>query len=553
MGTVVLASGLLWSALEGAPPLLIAGIAIVGLVAAARRAHLRESANRQVSEDTQELCTRITNDHEEAVALARTSDERFRQLAENIHEVFWLSDPAGTTMLYVSPAYERIFGRSCTSLYTDPRDWQRTLHPEDRDRMIAFASAATAEVRQATFRIVRDGRARSIHTSVFPVRDAVGAVIRVAGVSEDITEKLELEEQVRQTQKLESLGLLAGGVAHDFNNVLAAIGANAGMLAEAIPTSDENRELVDDIQHAVDRASSLTRQLLAFSRRQIADPIVLDLNAAIADTRKMLRRMVGEDIVITTSLEPELGCARIDPGYFVQILMNLVVNARDAMPRGGTLSITTRNLGTDVVVEVSDTGTGMPADVKARVFEPFFTTKGVGKGTGLGLSVVHGIVQQANGRIEIDSVVGSGTTIRVVFPAANAPADAIADVAIMAAHGVEKIVLVDDDVFVRRSTSRALRARGYTVLEAADGNAALRLLDRDVDLLVTDVVMPGMDGRELVEMARAKRPSLKVLYVSGYTDDAVVSHLGDTKVMLLEKPFHGHALAGKVRTILDAV
>jgi two-component system cell cycle sensor histidine kinase/response regulator CckA len=522
----------MWLGLVGAPGLLIAAIAIVGLVAVTRRSEVREFASRQV---------------------ARSNDERFRQLAENIQEAFWLTDPTSTTTLYISPAYERIFGRSCRQRYADARDWQHALHPEDLERMQAITATMPTEPRHQTFRIIRDDKVRSLHTSEFPVRDAAGTVIRIAGVAEDITEKLELEEQVRQTQKLESLGLLAGGVAHDFNNVLAVIGANTGMLAESIPIADENRELVDDIQHAVERASSLTRQLLAFSRRQVAEPVVLDLNLAIGETRKMLRRMVGEDIAITTSLEPELGCARIDPGHFVQILMNLAVNARDAMPRGGTLAITTRNLGSEVIIEVSDTGTGMPPEVKARVFEPFFTTKGLGKGTGLGLSVVHGIVQQASGRIEIDSVVGSGTTMRIRFPVANAPAAEIGEALATAPTGAEKIVLVDDDVFVRRSTSRALRARGYTVLEAGDGVAALRLLGNhhEVDLLVTDVVMPGMGGRELVEAARASRPSLKVLYVSGYTDDVLASHLGhDT--LVLEKPFHGYTLAGKVRSILDA-
>jgi PAS domain S-box-containing protein len=487
-----------------------------------------------------------------AVQNARTSQERFQQLAETIHEVFWLTDPEITTVLYVSPTYEKIFGRSCARLYESPRDWLHALHPEDRERATAVQLAAGPH--EETYRVIVDGHVRSIHVATYPVRDERGEVIRIAGVAEDRTEQLQLEQQMRQTQKLESLGLLAGGVAHDFNNVLAVIGANAGFLAERVAPGSEDREIVEDIEAAVRRATSLTRQLLAFSRKEVIEPVVLDVNAAIGDTRKMLRRMMGEDIVIETSLEPELKSVKIDPGYFVQILMNLSVNARDAMPCGGTLSIATRNIDREVQIELADTGAGMPADVKARVFEPFFTTKGIGKGTGLGLSVVHGIVQQAGGRIEIESEVGAGTTVRILLPTIDAPAERVNDVTIAASQGSEKLVLVDDDVFVRRSTSRALRARGYTVFEAGDAHAALRLLEsgRDIALLVTDVVMPGMDGRQLVEHARARRPSLQVLYMSGYTDDAMIRHgLEHDQIPFIEKPFRNHALAGKVRTLLD--
>jgi PAS domain S-box-containing protein len=493
-------------------------------------------------------------DHKRAIAEARTSEERFTQLAEAVHEVFWLTDPANTTMLYVSPAYEKIFGRSCAALYADPRDWLQALHPEDRARMDAASRDLADGPHEYTYRVVVDGKTRSIRIATFPVHDEHGRVVRIAGVAEDRTEQIQLEQQMRQTQKLESLGLLAGGVAHDFNNVLAVIGANAGLLSDCFPPGAEEHEIVGDIESAVRRATSLTRQLLAFSRKEVIEPIVLDVNAAIGDTRKMLRRMMGEDIVIETSLEPELGCVKIDPGYFVQILMNLAVNARDAMPCGGTFSIATRNLEHEVVVELVDTGTGMPPEVKARVFEPFFTTKAVGRGTGLGLSVVHGIVQQAGGRIEIDSEIGAGTTVRIVLPIVEAPPERVSDVVVTASQGVEKIVLVDDDVFVRRSTSRALRARGYTVLEAGDGRAALRLLESgtDVDLLVTDVVMPGMDGRQLVELARAHRPSLPVLYMSGYTDDAMIRHgLEHEHIPFIEKPFRNHVLAAKVRNLLD--
>jgi len=392
---------------------------------------------------------------------------------------------------------------------------------------------------------------------VTPVLDDAGTVTRLAGVAEDITMRRDLEAQVRQTQKLESVGLLAGGVAHDFNNVLAVIAANINLLGEGIAASHPDRELVDEIEAAVTRATGLTRQLLAFSRKQVVEPIVLDLNAAISDTRKMLRRMVGEDIVISTSLEPELPPVLIDPGYLVQVVMNLVVNARDAMPLGGELSISTRRVdGEDreVALTVTDTGEGMSDLVKARVFEPFFTTKSDGHGTGLGLSVVHGIIQQAGGRIELDSEVGVGTQFRIVLPAVDAPLDSIADLGTAGARGDERVLLVDDDRHVRRCAARALRARGYSVVEAADALEAIRQLGTsEIDLLVTDVVLPGMDGRQLVEVVQASRPSLKVLYISGYTDDAVVRRgVLHAEVAFLEKPFRNHALAGKVRQVLDA-
>jgi CheY-like chemotaxis protein len=288
----------------------------------------------------------------------------------------------------------------------------------------------------------------------------------------------------------------------------------------------------------------------------------------VNETRKMLRRLVGDDIVLTTSLEPDLGRVRVDPGYLVQVLMNLAVNARDAMPRGGTLSITTRNApitaehasrhprvraGAGVMIEVADSGIGMTPDVIAHIFEPFFTTKEHGKGTGMGLAVVHGIVEQAGGFIEVESEVGVGTTFRVYLPAVDAEADQ-ADISAAIALGSETILVVDDDDYVRRSAARALRARGYQVIEAGSGALALEQLESGtrVDLLLTDVVMPGMDGRQLAEAARARFPGLRVLYTSGYTDDSVVRHgVMHGEVELIEKPFRIDALAKKVRQVLD--
>ena len=534
--------------------LLAVGTVMCALVEQLHRARVQAVTAQRETDATVQRLAQMFEASKASENAARQNADLLREFADSIQEVFWITTPDNSKMLYISPNYERIFGRSCEELYRDPRSWLVAVHPDDRERVARPPVLPSTD----TYRIVRPDRSvRTIQINLFPIKDAAGAEVRMAGIAADVTDQQVLEEQLRQTQKLESLGLLAGGVAHDFNNVLAVIAANSNLLADVIAPDHADRELVDEIDAAVTRATSLTRQLLAFSRKQVVEPVVIDLNDAVTDTRKMLRRMVGEDIVIATSLEPELGHVRIDPGHLVQVIMNLTVNARDAMPRGGTLALATRAFGNEMMLSITDTGCGMPPEVRARVFEPFFTTKGVGKGTGLGLSVVHGIVQQANGRIELESAPDVGTCFRIYFPKVDAPADRISDIATAGASGTERIVLVDDDMFVRASTSRALRARGYHVLEAADARDALRLLhdhSHDVALLVTDVVMPGMDGRELVEAARARRPSLKVLYISGYNDDAVIRHgVMHAEVNILEKPFPGHSLATKVRQILDAV
>jgi two-component system, cell cycle sensor histidine kinase and response regulator CckA len=503
-------------------------------------------------------------DRKRAEEAVRESEARFRQLAENIREVFWLYDAKENKVVYVSPAYETVWERSRAAIGADPDDWMLSIHAEDRARV---ADTRHRQDYNQQYRIVRsDGTERIIHDRAFPVRDASGRVVRMAGIAEDITDRIALEHQLRQTQKMESLGLLAGGVAHDFNNLLAVIASSNGMLAETLRQGEE-RELVEEIDAAVQRATGLTRQLLAFSRKQVVEPKVLDINAAVQETRKMLRRMVGEDVLLQTSLEPELGHVKVDPGYLVQVLMNLAVNARDAMPRGGTLEIATRRVFVDdlqvrrhpgattgpaVEVSVADTGCGIAPDALAHIFEPFFTTKEQGKGTGMGLAVVHGIVEQAGGFIEVDSNVGQGTMFRVYLPIVNVEIDRPSQVAVALALGGEKILFVDDDEYVRRAAARALRARGYTVIEAADGRAALLQLHESIDLLLTDVVMPRMDGRELADLACRAKPGLKVLYTSGYTDDAIVRHgVAAGNFELIEKPFRVDTLATRIRRMLD--
>jgi two-component system cell cycle sensor histidine kinase/response regulator CckA len=499
-------------------------------------------------------------------AALRSSDEKLRELAENIGEVFWLSSPDCARLLYISPAYEKVWGRSCASAYADPTTWTDAIHCHDRAALLEIGKLHSHDPHETEFRIVRpDNTTRWIRSKAVPIHDAAGQIVRIAGVAVDVTERRALEEQLRQTQKMESLGLLAGGVAHDFNNMLAVITFCNDLLAESIPSDSPDHELVEEVEHAVTRAAGLTRQLLAFSRKQVAEPVVLDLNALVKETRNMLRRLVGEDIALTLSLDPELAQVRIDPGCFVQVVMNLAVNARDAMPRGGTLAIGTRmvaGLSLDVStsvrwveVLVRDSGTGMSDEVRARVFEPFFTTKEPGKGTGMGLAVVHGIVDQAAGKLEVESVIGLGTTFRVLLPAVDAPATRPRESIEPASRGVETILLVEDDELVRRTAARALRSNGYTVLEASGGESALRMLvgGNRVDLLLTDVVMPGMDGRELAEVSRRALPALRVLYMSGYDDDVIVRRGAERgQIDLIEKPFRIPILAARVRLALDA-
>ena len=531
-------------------------LAAVGISAAVIMRRLRDAADAAAQGKSSEHM--LSQAVLETQQIARASDERFAQLASAIREVFWMTSRDKTQVLYVSPAYETIWGMSAQKLYTNPQAWIEAIHPSDRER-VATAWAASDVSFNVEYRIVRpDGSVRWVNDKASPVHDASGTLIALAGIAEDITKRRELEEQLRQTQKLESLGLLAGGVAHDFNNILGVITANANMLSEGLPEGHADRELVDEIDAAVFRAAALTRQLLAFSRKQVTDPVVLDLNRSVADTRKMLRRLVGEDISVRTSLDPDLRRVRFDPSSLVQVLMNLAVNARDAMVDGGTLTISTRNASAqEILLSVTDTGCGMTREVLDRVFEPFFTTKALGKGTGLGLPVVHGIVQQAGGSIEIESEVGIGTTFRIRLPAVDAPADPDLDRVAIAARGQEKIILVEDDCYVRAAASRALRARGYTVLEASEGRAALRLLrdhKADVRLLVTDIVMPGMNGRELAELACERLPGLPVLFMSGYADDNDLRQsVQCADAHFIEKPFRIQAFAAKVRGVLDEV
>jgi signal transduction histidine kinase/ActR/RegA family two-component response regulator len=382
----------------------------------------------------------------------------------------------------------------------------------------------------------------------------------------------ESEDQLRQSQKMEAVGRLAGGIAHDFNNLLTGITGYTQLLLQQVKENTPWRRYLEEIRGASERAASLTRQLLAYSRKQLLAPKVIDLNSLVSNLDAMLRRLIGEDIQLFTSLEPDLGAVKADPGQIEQVILNLVVNARDALPRGGRITVKTANVAPpggapaaaadrplgQVLLEVTDTGTGMTESVKTRIFEPFFTTKEMGKGTGLGLSMVYGIVQQSGGQIKVDSAPGQGATFRIFLPrVAGAAENERARTAIAAPDGGgETVLLVEDEPMVRALVRDVLKMYGYTVLEAAHGEDAISLCRKHtgpIDLMLTDVVMPHMNGRELHDRLAPLRPDLKVLYMSGYAEGGIV-HDGiiDPGTAFIPKPFTPEDLATKIRAVLDA-
>ncbi|HTZ84968.1 MAG TPA: ATP-binding protein [Candidatus Acidoferrales bacterium] len=398
-------------------------------------------------------------------------------------------------------------------------------------------------------------------------------IVRYEGTSSDITQRKLLEEQLAQSQKMEAVGRLAGGVAHDFNNAIGVVVGYSALLKERVPGDANALHYTEEISKAGRRAASLTRQLLAFSRKQVIQPTILDLNSVVSDTDKMLRRLIGEDIEMTVALAGDLGRIKADRSQIEQVLMNLAVNARDAMPQGGRLAIETTNARLDktaiaqhpggkpgdyVALSVSDTGCGMDKETQAHIFEPFFTTKGVGKGTGLGLATVYGIIQQSEGLIWVYSEPGKGARFKLYWPrttgaSQNLPASAEEQTL---PRGSETILLVEDDEALRELTSKCLVPSGYEVLKTSDGESAIRIaseFDGPIHLLLTDVVMPGLNGRELAETLRTLRPETKALYMSGYTADLVAARgVLESNVVLLEKPFTQEELLRKVRSVLDS-
>ncbi|HKV70792.1 MAG TPA: MASE1 domain-containing protein [Gemmatimonadales bacterium] len=502
----------------------------------------------------------------------RSSERRFRQMAEHIAEAFFVVEVAGGQILYVSPTWGEIWGRPMSEAY-DPQIWFKAIHPDDQAALATDREA----IRQghpttSVFRVVRpDGGVRWVRGRAFPVRDDRGAVYRMVGVSEDITALRQSEDRLAQAQKLEGVGQLAGGIAHDFNNLLTVILSHTELLLTEAATQDPKRHDLETIGQAARSAAQLTRQLLLFSRKEVLRPEVLRLSDLITNVGKMLKRLIGEHIELATVLDPAAGSVRADPGSLEQVVVNLSVNARDAMPDGGKLLIEVRNVeftapapsqsfpcpaGRYVSLVVSDTGTGMDDATKARAFEPFFTTKGPGKGTGLGLATVYGVVRQSEGYIVLESEPGKGTSFTIYLPRVDTPAaPATATVVDANPRGTETILLVEDDASVRSLIQRLLVRLGYQVLVAPNGALALDLAathQGSIHLLMTDVIMPGMSGRVLADRFAVIRPDARVLYMSGYTDDAIVHHgVLTARMAFLQKPVTPAALARRVREVLD--
>jgi two-component system cell cycle sensor histidine kinase/response regulator CckA len=508
--------------------------------------------------------------HRLAQAALRESETSYRLLVEHAPVGIYRSTPAGR-FLTANTALVRMLGYDSAAqlllldmardVYADPAERQRLL-ARDADTEREYDDFETTWKR-------KDGHPLTVQLSVRAIRGTDGHVEYYETVVRDVSEQRRLELQFLQAQKMEAIGRLAGGVAHDFNNLLTVIQSYTDLMLEDLAPEDTKRDDLLEVRKAAEAATALTRQLLAFSRRQVLQPKVLNLNTILANTEKMLRRLIGEDVRLTTSSAPDLGLVKVDPGQLEQVIMNLAVNARDAMPQGGQLTIETTNVEMDesylrghtvalpgryVMLAVSDTGIGMDAATQARIFEPFFTTKEPGKGTGLGLATVYGIVKQSGGFIWVYSEPGQGTTFKVYLPLAGGSVESEPAPTAVPPRGRETVLIAEDMAAVRAVTKQMLERQGYTVLEAPDGESALQLAGQHpgpIELLVTDVVMPMLGGRQLASRLRELRPNVKVLYISGYTDDAIVHHgILDAGIAYLQKPYTPDALARKVREVL---
>ena len=506
------------------------------------------------------------------------SQEQLRLIWEGSMDGMRLSDRHGI-ILRANPALARMFAKPLDSLPGQP--FTCCYGIDDPESILASyrqqVESRTVEARFETMLRRWDGEQIWVEGSNATIELPSGPV--VFSILRDVTERKRseqerssLEEQLRQAQKLESIGRLAGGIAHDFNNVLTVINGYSRLLLGQLRAGDPLRDGLEEIRKAGERAAGLTQQLLAFSRKQVLQPRVLDLNRAVGEMRPMLARLMGEDVEVYVKLQAEATTICADPHQLGQVLMNLAVNSRDAMPHGGKFSIETgfvewgesyvqsrpgAHAGPYVMLAVSDTGGGMDEETRGHLFEPFFTTKEVGKGTGLGLSTIHGIVEQSGGYVEVDSELGRGTTFKIYLPrVVDAQADAGKQEAVAAMGGRETVLVVEDQAEVRGYAAAALRAYDYQVIEAANAEEALMLCEREcerINLILTDVVMPSMSGRDLADRLKRRWPGIKVLFMSGYTDDTVVHHgVLEKDAEFIQKPFSPDQLAMKVRGMLAA-
>jgi PAS domain S-box-containing protein len=499
-------------------------------------------------------------------------EELFRLITENAADMIAVVDGSGNR-LYNSPSYQKILGYS-------PEELRQTkgieqVHPDDREKVTEAAIDAkhSGVGRSLEYRIRhKDGHWVPLESTASVVKNSSGGVEKLVIVNRDVTERKDLEKKLLLSQKLEAIGRLSGGVAHDFNNLLGVILGYAEELQKRIPPDDPYREAVDEIRSAGKRGASLTQQLLAFSRKQVFEPQILDLKTVVAEAAKMLERLIGEDIKLDVVPVEHIGAVKADRGQIERVILNLAVNARDAMPQGGRVTIETADVELDetnqtvgrsiapgpyVMLKVTDTGCGMDAELQSHIFEPFFTTKA--QGTGLGLATVYGVVKQCGGDIAVDSAPGNGTTFRIYFPRVDETAEKI-----RSAEPSEKVILdhrtvllVEDERTLRKLTRKMLTEMGLTVLEAESGFQAIEIAKRTetpIDLLLTDIVMPGMSGWALAESLSALRPETRVLYMSGYPDGVVASHgVGEAGITILHKPFTREELSRRVEGVAIGV
>ena len=480
-----------------------------------------------------------------------------------------------TNTVDFSPEWKRQLGYEPDEITHRYEEWESRLHPDDRERVLtALRDYLTGRQQEyaTEFRMRhKDGTYRWIYTRAAALRDSGGTRTHMLGCHLDITERKQLEEQFQQAQKMEAVGRLAAGIAHDFNNLLTVIHGNAQLVAEDPALSDRSRIELRQVQAAAESAASLTQQLLALSRRQVLQPQTLDVNEVLGRVQRLLDRVIGEDIRLTMNLAA-LNRVSGDPGQFEQVIINLAVNARDAMPNGGQLTIETADVelddvfveqhrdaavGRHVLIAVSDTGSGMDETTRAHLFEPFFTTKPFGKGTGLGLATVYGIVKQSGGSIWVYSEPGQGSTFKIYLPIATGAAEPLPpSVDVQAPRGTETVLVVEDHAAVRGVIEKTLGRYGYTVVVAANASEALersQAYPGPIHMMLTDLILPGANGREIAKQVVAARPSVRVLYMSGYTDDVIVHHgVLEPGLAFVQKPFTGAVLVRRIREVLAA-